>query len=36
MTLTDLVMLDIKHIDPEKHKELTAQPNDGILALPLI
>ena len=29
---TDLVMLDIKHIDPEKHKELTAQPNDGILA----
>lgn len=32
MTLTDLVMLDIKHIDPEKHKELTAQPNDGILA----
>ena len=25
-------MLDIKHIDPEKHKELTAQPNDGILA----
>ena len=32
MTLTDLVMLDIKHIDPEKHKELTSQPNDGILA----
>lgn len=32
MTLTDLVMLDIKHIDPEKHKELTAQPNDKILA----
>ena len=32
MTLTDLVMLDIKHIDPEKHKELTTQPNDGILA----
>ncbi len=32
MTLTDLVMLDIKHIDPEKHLELTAQPNDGILA----
>lgn len=30
--LTDLVMLDIKHIDPEKHKELTSQPNDGILA----
>ena len=32
MPLTDLVMLDIKHIDPEKHKELTAQPNDSILA----
>ena len=32
MSLTDLVMLDIKHIDPEKHKELTSQPNDGILA----
>ena len=31
MTLTDLVMLDIKHIDPDKHKELTAQPNEGIL-----
>jgi pyruvate formate lyase activating enzyme len=32
LPLTDLVMLDIKHIDPEKHKELTSQPNDGILA----
>ncbi len=32
MTLTDLVMLDIKHIDPEKHKDLTAQPNHNILA----
>ena len=32
MTLTDLVMLDIKHIDPDKHMELTQQPNDGILA----
>lgn len=32
MALTDLVMLDIKHIDPDKHKELTAQPNEGILA----
>ena len=31
ITLTDLVMLDIKHIDPEKHKELTAQPNQRIL-----
>ena len=32
MTMTDLVMLDIKHIDSEKHKELTGQPNEGILA----
>ena len=32
MKVTDLVMLDIKHIDPEKHKDLTSQPNDGILA----
>lgn len=31
MALTDLVMLDIKHIDPIKHKELTSQPNDKIL-----
>lgn len=28
---TDLVMLDIKHIDPQKHKELVSQPNDQIL-----
>lgn len=32
MPLTDLVMLDIKHIDPVKHKELTEQSNEGILA----
>lgn len=31
LAVTDLVMLDIKHIDPDKHKELTAQPNDKIL-----
>ena len=31
LELTDLVMLDIKHIDPEKHKELTSQPNERIL-----
>lgn len=31
MALTDLVMLDIKHIDSQKHRELTAQPNEGIL-----
>lgn len=32
MKYTNLVMLDIKHIDPVKHKELTAQENKGILA----
>ena len=32
MELTDLVMLDIKHIDPEKHLELTKQKNENILA----
>lgn len=32
MEVTDLVMLDIKHIDPIKHKELTSQPNENILA----
>lgn len=28
---TCLIMLDIKHIDPEKHKELCQQPNEQIL-----
>lgn len=32
MEVTDLVMLDIKHIDPAQHKILCSQPNDGILA----
>ncbi len=32
MELTDLVMLDIKHIDPEMHLELTKQKNENILA----
>ena len=32
MPLTDLVMLDIKHIDDEHHFELTKQHNAGILA----
>ena len=31
MALTDLVMLDIKHIDPEKHQDLVKQPNHNIL-----
>ncbi len=31
MSVTDLVMLDIKHIDPEHHKKITAQNNKRIL-----
>ena len=31
MSFTDLLLVDIKHIDPEKHKELCKQPNDNIL-----
>ena len=30
--VTSLVMLDIKHIDDEKHKDLTAHSNENILA----
>lgn len=29
---TDLVMLDIKHIDPKEHEKLTAQKIDAVLA----
>ena len=32
MQYTDLVMLDIKHIDPEHHQRLTSKNNEGILA----
>lgn len=32
MELTDLIMLDIKHIDPEMHKKIASQPVDNILA----
>ena len=32
MELCDLVMLDIKHIDSEKHKALTGKGNENILA----
>ena len=32
MAVTDLVMLDIKHMDPEAHKSLTGHDNAGILA----
>lgn len=31
LAVTDLVLLDIKHIDDEKHKELTGQSNANIL-----
>ena len=31
MEVTDLVLLDIKHIDPEGHKELTGHDNSRIL-----
>ncbi|MCQ2516380.1 MAG: pyruvate formate-lyase-activating protein [Saccharofermentans sp.] len=33
MKVTDIVMLDIKHIDPDGHKTLTKQPNENILAM---
>jgi len=32
LEVTDLVMLDIKHIDDEKHKKLTSHSNQRILA----
>lgn len=32
MKSTDLVMLDLKHIDPPTHKRLTGWKNDSILA----
>lgn len=32
MEFTDLVLLDIKHIDPAEHRKLTGQPNEGILS----
>ena len=31
LSMTDLVMLDIKHIDSDKHKELTGYYNEAIL-----
>ncbi|MCI5806456.1 MAG: radical SAM protein, partial [Clostridium sp.] len=31
MEVTDLIMLDIKHINPEEHLKLCKQPNDNIL-----
>ena len=32
MSVTDIVMLDIKHINDEEHQKLTGQPNSNILA----
>ena len=32
LQVTDLVMLDIKHIDSEVHRRLTGHPNENILA----
>lgn len=32
LNVTDLVMLDIKHIDPDRHKALTSHGNSRILA----
>lgn len=32
LKVTDLILLDIKHIDNEKHKELTGQPNKPVMA----
>ena len=33
MSLTDLLLVDIKHIDPKEHIELTGQPNDNIIEM---
>lgn len=33
LKVTDLLLLDLKHIDPEQHKSLTGQPNDNILEM---
>lgn len=32
LSVTDLVLLDIKHIDKEKHKKLTGKSNENVLA----
>lgn len=32
LKVTDLILLDIKHIDSDEHKKLTGHPNENILA----
>lgn len=33
MQVTDLLLMDIKQIDPEEHRKLTGRPNDNILEM---
>ncbi len=33
MDFTDLVMLDLKHLDPERHRRLTGWSNESVLAM---
>ncbi len=33
MQYTDLLLMDIKHIDPVEHRRLTGQPNDNIIEM---
>lgn len=33
MAVTDLLLVDIKHIDPEEHVKLTGQRNDNVLSM---
>ncbi len=33
MQYTDLLLMDMKHIDPVEHRKLTGQPNDNIMEL---
>lgn len=33
MQYTDLLLMDIKHIDPVEHQKLTGQPNDNIIEM---
>ena len=33
MKVTDLLLMDIKHINPDMHRKLTSHPNDNIIAM---